>query len=82
MRPLYSPLLCLFSWARAIGLATTPALPALFCPNPPGSGSLYVGQAQAKGSAADDFFKVEQVVNGVDAAGPLEESGCKMTWPA
>jgi len=45
-------------------------------------GSLYVGHAQAKGSAPDDLFKVEQVVNGVEAAGPLEESGCKMSWPA
>ena len=47
MLPLYLPLLCLFSWARAIGLAATPALPARFFPNPPGSGSLYVGQASA-----------------------------------
>jgi len=43
---------------------------------------LYVGNAQAKGSAPDDFFHVSQVVKGVDAAGTLEESGCKMTWPA
>ena len=44
--------------------------------------SLFVGEAQASGSAADDLFKVASVVNGADAAGPLEESGCKMTWPA
>ena len=32
---------------------------------------------------ADDLFKVaSRIVNGADAAGPLEESGCKMTWPA
>lgn len=43
--------------------------------------NLYVGQAQAKGSAPDDLFKVTTVVKGVEAAGPLEESGCKMTWP-
>ena len=43
---------------------------------------LYVGQAQAKGSAPDDLFKVSQVVKGIDAAGSLEESGCKMVWPA
>ena len=43
---------------------------------------LYVGHAQAQGSAPDDLFKVTQVVKGIDAAGPLEESGCKMTWPA
>jgi branched-chain amino acid transport system substrate-binding protein len=45
-------------------------------------GSLYVGNAQAKGSAPDDLFHVNQVVHGTDAAGTLEESGCKMTWPA
>jgi branched-chain amino acid transport system substrate-binding protein len=43
--------------------------------------SLFVGQAQAQGSAADDLFKVTNVVNGADAAGPIEDSGCKMTWP-
>jgi branched-chain amino acid transport system substrate-binding protein len=45
-------------------------------------GSLYVGNAQAKGSAPDDLFHVAKVVNGKDVAGTVEESGCKMTWPA
>ena len=44
-------------------------------------GSLYVGEAQAKGSAPDDLFKVTSLINGAEAAGTLEESGCKMTWP-
>ena len=44
--------------------------------------SLFVGEAQASGSEPDDLFKVTKVVNGADAAGALEESGCKMTWPA
>ena len=43
--------------------------------------NLYVGHAQSKGSAPDDLFKVTEVVKGTDAAGTLEESGCKMTWP-
>ena len=43
--------------------------------------SLFVGEAQAKGSAPDDLFKVTKVVDGAKAAGTLEESGCKMTWP-
>ena len=43
--------------------------------------NLYVGHAQAQGSAPDDLFKVTEVVKGIDAAGTLEESGCKMTWP-
>ena len=43
--------------------------------------SLFVGEAQAKGSAPDDFFKVAKVVNGAKVAGSLEESGCKMKWP-
>ena len=43
--------------------------------------NLYVGSAQASGSAPDDLFKVTEVVKGTSAAGTLEESGCKMTWP-
>ena len=43
---------------------------------------LFVGQAQAQGSVPDDLFKVTEVVKGTDAAGTLEETGCKMTWPA
>ncbi len=43
--------------------------------------SLFVGDAQAKGSVPDDLFKVTKVVNGADVAGTVEESGCKMTWP-
>ena len=44
--------------------------------------SLFVGNAQAKGDAPDDLFKVTNVVNGADVAGTVEDSGCKMTWPA
>ncbi|HEY1886573.1 MAG TPA: ABC transporter substrate-binding protein [Roseiarcus sp.] len=44
--------------------------------------SLFIGEAQASGSAPDDLFKVTSVVDGAAAAGPLEESGCKMTWPS
>ena len=45
--------------------------------------SLFVGNAQAKGPAGpDDLFHVTDVVKGIDAAGTLEESGCKMTWPS
>ena len=43
--------------------------------------SMFVGEAQAKGSAPDDLFKVLQTINGADVAGTLEETGCKMTWP-
>jgi branched-chain amino acid transport system substrate-binding protein len=45
-------------------------------------GDLYVGNAQAKGSAPDDLFHVTNVVKGTDVAGTLEETGCKMVWPA
>ena len=43
--------------------------------------NLYVGNAQSKGDAAEDLFKVTEVVKGPDIAGTLEETGCKMTWP-
>ena len=43
--------------------------------------SLFVGNAQATGSAPDDLVKVSSVVDGAKVAGTVEESGCKMTWP-
>jgi len=44
--------------------------------------SLFVGNAQAKGNAPDDLFHVTDIIKGTEAAGTLEESGCKMVWPA
>lgn len=44
---------------------------------------LYVGHAQSKGASdPEDLFIVEEVVKGEKIAGTLEETGCKMTWPA
>jgi branched-chain amino acid transport system substrate-binding protein len=45
---------------------------------------LYVGSAQSTGSSGDpeDLFKVSEVVKGADIAGTVEDTGCKMTWPA
>jgi len=45
---------------------------------------LYVGNAQQAPSGADpeDLFNVTEVVKGITAAGTLEDTGCKMTWPA
>jgi len=44
-------------------------------------GDLFVGNAQASGTAEDDFFKVTQIIKGDDAAVSVEETGCKLTWP-
>ena len=45
--------------------------------------NLYVGHAQSKGASdPEDLFVVEEVVKGEKIAGTLEETGCKMTWPA
>ncbi len=43
--------------------------------------TLYVGQAQAKGSDPEDLFRVTKLVKGPEAAAPVEETGCKMSWP-
>lgn len=43
---------------------------------------LYVGNARAEGDDPEDLFKVAQVVKGETAAGSLEQTGCKMKWPA
>jgi len=45
-------------------------------------GDLFVGNAQAQGKAEDDFFNVTQLIKGTDAAVSVEETGCKLTWPA
>ncbi len=45
---------------------------------------LYVGNAQQapKGGDPEDLFNVTDVVKGADISGTLEDTGCKMTWPA
>jgi branched-chain amino acid transport system substrate-binding protein len=44
---------------------------------------LYVGHAVSKGKDdLEDLFVVDEVVKGPAIAGTLEETGCKMTWPA
>jgi branched-chain amino acid transport system substrate-binding protein len=46
-------------------------------------GDLYVGNAQPQGKGGDDdLFNVTEVVKGTDAAVSVEETGCKVTWPA
>jgi branched-chain amino acid transport system substrate-binding protein len=44
--------------------------------------SLFVGNAQPGGGGAEDLFKVTSVIRAADVAGTVEESGCKMAWPA
>ncbi len=43
--------------------------------------TLYVGNARAKGSDPEDLFQVTSLVKGPDIAAPVEETGCKLTWP-
>jgi branched-chain amino acid transport system substrate-binding protein len=45
---------------------------------------LYVGNAQQAPKSGDpeDLFHVTEVVKGITAAGTLQDTGCKMTWPA
>ncbi|CAM5792001.1 ABC transporter substrate-binding protein [Castellaniella caeni] len=44
-------------------------------------GTLWAGHAQAQGSAADDLFKVDQIIDSQTIAPTVAETGCKMTWP-
>ena len=44
--------------------------------------TLYVGNAVEKGSDPEDLFKVDELVKGVDAALPVTETGCRLSWPA
>ena len=43
---------------------------------------LYVGHAVAQGPEPEDLFRVDFVVQGVDVALPVEETGCHVTWPS
>ncbi|SMF13832.1 amino acid/amide ABC transporter substrate-binding protein, HAAT family [Tistlia consotensis] len=43
---------------------------------------LYVGHAVSKGAVPEDLFHVDKIVKGTDAALPVSETGCKVTWPA
>jgi branched-chain amino acid transport system substrate-binding protein len=44
---------------------------------------LFVGQMHPLGSeGVDDYFKVESTITGEQAAGPAEETGCKLAYPA
>ena len=42
---------------------------------------LYVGHAVERGAEPEDLFHVDQIVKGVDAALPVEETGCHLTFP-
>ncbi len=44
--------------------------------------TLFVGNAQAKGSAPDDLFKVTRVSTAPTSPDSVDGSGCKMTWPS
>ena len=62
---------------RRAGSALRARLAALLIPD------LYVGNGQSKGSDdPEDLFNVTEIVKGIDAAETLEETGCRMTWPA
>ena len=44
--------------------------------------TLYVGNAVEKGPEPEDLFHVDELVKGVDAALPVDETGCHLKWPA
>jgi branched-chain amino acid transport system substrate-binding protein len=44
--------------------------------------SVFVGEAHAPKSDPDDMFTVHELVPGAKAAGPVEDTGCKLQWPA
>jgi branched-chain amino acid transport system substrate-binding protein len=42
---------------------------------------LYVGHAVEKGPEPEDLFHVDQIAKGIDAALPVDETGCHIKWP-
>ena len=43
--------------------------------------NIFVGQVHPPKAGPDDLFTVEALVPGEQAAGPVADTGCKMTWP-
>jgi branched-chain amino acid transport system substrate-binding protein len=44
--------------------------------------TVFVGEAHAPKGDPDNMFTVRNPVPGNKAAGPVEETGCKLQWPA
>ena len=44
--------------------------------------TVFVGEAHPPKGDPDNMFTVKDLVPGARAAGPVEETGCKMQWPA
>jgi branched-chain amino acid transport system substrate-binding protein len=44
--------------------------------------TIFAGEAHAPKSDPDDLFTVQELVPGAKAAGPVEDTGCKLQWPA
>jgi branched-chain amino acid transport system substrate-binding protein len=44
--------------------------------------TVFVGEAHPPKGDPDNMFTVKDLVPGAQAAGPVEETGCKMQWPA
>jgi branched-chain amino acid transport system substrate-binding protein len=44
--------------------------------------TVFVGEAHPPKRDPDNMFTVKDLVPGAQAAGPVEETGCKMQWPA
>jgi branched-chain amino acid transport system substrate-binding protein len=44
--------------------------------------TVFVGEAHPPKADPDDMFAVRKLVPGATAAGAVEETGCKLQWPA
>ena len=44
--------------------------------------SVFVGEAHPPQGDPDNMFSVRSLVSGEKAAGPAEDTGCKIQWPA
>jgi branched-chain amino acid transport system substrate-binding protein len=44
--------------------------------------SVFIGQVHPPKAGPDDVFSIEAAIPGAEAAGPVEDTGCKMTHPA
>ena len=44
--------------------------------------TIFVGEAHPPKGGPDNLFTVEELAPGLKVAGPVEDTGCKLHWPA
>jgi branched-chain amino acid transport system substrate-binding protein len=63
-------------------IALQPGLPEYRAGDHELMSTVFVGEAHPPKGDPDNLFTVQELVPGAKAAGPVEDTGCKLQWPA